>query len=75
MPEFSRHSSMGRLSKTATDDSLIQKTIEFVWQSLEPWRDDPDRKKEDSEEALNASFHDFLQARAQHEFSDRKSVV
>lgn len=69
MPEFNRHSSMGRLAKTATDDSLIQKTIEFVWQSLEPWRNDPDRKKEDSEEALNASFHDFLQARARHEFS------
>jgi len=69
MPEFINHARKGKLSRTATEDSLIQRTIEFIWQSLEPWRNDPDRPHNNSEEEINASFHNFLQSRAQHDFS------
>ena len=60
----SSNHSIGRLAPQALVNSLIEQTIEFVWHSLSPWKDDPDRPREEAEEALNASFHDFLNARA-----------
>lgn len=56
--------SIGRLASNAIQVSLIEQTIEFVWGCLIPWRDDPDRPFAESEEELNAQFHNFLQSRA-----------
>lgn len=56
--------SIGRLTSSAVQVSLIEQTIEFVWECLIPWRNDPDRPFAESEEELNAQFHNFLQSRA-----------
>lgn len=67
MPEASQ-TAVGRLSPDETSDSLLQQTIDFVWTSLEPWKNDPDRVSVEAEEELNAQFHNFLQSRANQEF-------
>lgn len=68
MSQPSNQNSVGRLSKNAISDSLVEKTIEFIWSSLIPWKNDPTRPFTDSEEELNAQFHNYLQARASKEF-------
>lgn len=60
--------SVGRLAQTAIHDSLIGQTIEFIWDSLLPWKDDPDRPFAEAEEELNAQLHNFLQSRASETF-------
>lgn len=60
--------SIGRLAPSATQASLIEQTIEFVWGCLIPWRNDPDRSFADGEEELNAQFHNFLQSCANETF-------
>lgn len=60
--------SIGRLAKTAVCNSLIERTIEFIWSSLIPWKVDPDRPVAEAEEDLNAQVQNFLQARANEEF-------
>jgi hypothetical protein len=60
--------SVGRLAQTAIHDSLIDQTIEFIWDSLLPWKDDPDRPFAEAEEELNAQLHNFLQSRAIEKF-------
>lgn len=60
--------SIGRLAQSAIHDSLIEQTIEFIWDSLLPWKDDPDRPFAEAEEELNAQLHNFLQSRANDEF-------
>ena len=60
--------SIGRLAKTAICDSLIDQTIDFVWSSLVPWKNDSDCSSDEAEEELNGQFHDFLESRAHHEF-------
>lgn len=60
--------SIGRLTKTAICNSLIDQTIDFIWSSLLPWKNDPDRPFAEAEEVLNGQFHDFLQSRANEEF-------
>lgn len=57
--------STGRLDPAAArKNALIERTIEFLWNSLLPWRDDPERPQADGEEELNGFFCDFLTARA-----------
>jgi hypothetical protein len=60
--------SIGRLSPTAVHDRLIDKTVEFIWECLTPWRNDPERIWVEAEEDLNAQFHNFIQARATSDF-------
>lgn len=60
--------SKGQLAKTAVNDTLIGRTIEFIWDSLTPWRDDPERTDVDSEEELNAQLHNFLEVRSREVF-------
>jgi hypothetical protein len=60
--------SVGRLAQSAIHDSLIDQTLEFIWDSLLPWKDDPDRPFAEAEEELNAQLHNFLQSRASEEF-------
>jgi len=56
--------SIGRLAPNAVPESLIGQTIQFVWDCLIPWRNDPERPSSAAEEDLNAQFHNFLQSRA-----------
>jgi hypothetical protein len=60
--------SVGRLAQTAIHDSLIGQTIEFIWDSLLPWKDDPGRPLAEAEEELNAQLHNFLQSQAIEKF-------
>lgn len=55
---------MGRLAMTAVDETLVERTIEFVWDSLLPWREDPDREHAEAEEDLNAQLQNFLEVRS-----------
>jgi len=64
----SRGNFAGRLSMDATDDRLVEKTMDFIWDCLVPWRDDPERPKAEVEEELNAQFQNFLSSRALTEF-------
>lgn len=59
---------MGRLAKTAVDNTLVERTIGFLWDSLLPWRDDPEREYVEGEEDLNAQFQNFIQVRARDLF-------
>lgn len=58
----------GQLKKSAISDSLIDKTLVFIWSCLLPWRDDPERPFAEGEEDLNAQFHNFLDSRSRDEF-------
>jgi hypothetical protein len=60
--------SIGQLTESAVCDSLIDQTIDFIWRSLLPWKDDPFRPFALAEEELNEQFHNFLQSRANEEF-------
>jgi hypothetical protein len=60
--------SIGRLAKTAVDDTLVERTIEFIWDSLTPWRNDPERADVDGEEELNAQLQNFLEVRSRQLF-------
>jgi hypothetical protein len=66
MGERGHHS--GKLSAVAVCDTLMKQTLEFVWRSLLPWRDDPERPCAEAEEDLNAQLQNFLQSRAVHKF-------
>jgi len=59
---------IGRLTPSAIQASLIEQTIEFIWGCLIPWRNDPDRPLAEGEEELNAQFHNFLQSYANEAF-------
>lgn len=61
-------SSFGSLDRSAIANSLIDETIEFIWDSLEPWQCDPERSTEQAEEALNEQFHNFLESRRSEQF-------
>ena len=60
--------SIGQLAKAAICNSLIDQTIDFIWNSLIPWKDDPDRPFAEAEEDLNAQVQNLLQSRANEEF-------
>jgi hypothetical protein len=63
------HWKAGRLSPDAFPrNGLLDETILFIANALLPWRNDPDRPLEESEEALNAQLQNFLQCRAIAEF-------
>jgi len=66
MPESTP--SQGRLHPNVIQTSLIEKTVEFIWGCLIPWRDDSDRQPKEGEEELNAQFHNFLQSEATQRF-------
>ncbi len=66
----SRIPSSGRLDSGAIrKDTLVERTIEFVWNCLLPWRDDPQRPRVEGEEDINSSFCDFLDSNASRSFS------
>lgn len=49
-------------------DALVERTLEFVWQELAAWRDDPVRPAEEAEERLNAQLCKYLNVAAIHRF-------
>jgi hypothetical protein len=51
--------SCGRISN-GPPETLVKRTLEFVWEQLPKWRDDPDRAPQEAEERLNAQLCKFL---------------
>lgn len=60
---------IGRITEGLQAGTLVDKTIAFVHQQLAPWRDDPDRPDEQSENRLNLQLCKFLDSRARQEFA------
>src|ERR1017187_2676 len=58
---------VGRLSH-GPEATLVERTLEFVWSELPKWRDDPERPREDAEEALNSSLCKYLEVRSRTAF-------
>lgn len=53
-------SSCGRITKGPAKHTLVDRTLQFVYQELSRWRDDPNRPPEQSEERLNAQLCKYL---------------
>ncbi len=51
-----------------SNDTLPAKTIDFVYNNLASWRDDPDRPNESAENKLNLQLCKFLDAKARNDF-------
>lgn len=52
----------GKITIGISSGTLVEKTLRFVEGELPLWRDDPDRKAETSEEALNGQLVEYLNA-------------
>lgn len=61
--------SSGNITSGITSkNTLALSTINFVYQHLPNWRDDPSRPDENSEDKLNLQLCKFLDSRARHDF-------
>ena len=60
---------MGRITTGIEPNQTILSIIEYVYDKLAQWRDDPDRPPEQSENRLNAHLCKFLDSRARKEFA------
>lgn len=60
--------SSGQITSGIVQKTLSHKTINFVCSQLPAWRDDPERRSEDSEDKLNLQLCKFLDCRARNEF-------
>ncbi len=58
---------IGRISEGPAT-TLVESTLQFVAHELGPWRDDPDRPAEESEERLNAQLCKYLNVAASVRF-------
>jgi len=67
MREINRNS-VGMLRSGANFNSLRRATIEFIYRSLQEWRDDLTRDHEEIEERLNIQLSKFLNASARQSF-------
>ena len=61
------HDTHGRITYGPTPGSVVDKTLEFVYEQLPIWRDKPHREKILSEEALNSQLCKHLNAAARRE--------
>jgi hypothetical protein len=59
---------VGIIKSGIDHDTLDLKTIDFVYNKLPEWRDDPDRSGEQAEDHLNLQLCKFLDSRARNEF-------
>jgi hypothetical protein len=59
---------LGQPSADTVCDSLIDQTIDFIRDSLLPWKNDSNRLPIEAEEELNGQLHDFLSSRAAEKF-------
>jgi hypothetical protein len=58
----------GGVTSGIQKNTLVSKTIAYISQQLPAWRDDPDRRDEESENQLNLQLVKFLDAHARSEF-------
>ncbi len=58
----------GRISSGLANNTLIERTLDFVHNELPMWRDDPTRAVEEAEERLNAQLCKFLNVASRHRF-------
>lgn len=59
MPE-QLQSFQDKIEDGIVDNTLIKRTVKYVWDSLMPWCNDVDCPVVDGEEELNEQFHDYL---------------
>ncbi len=59
---------LGQITSGIRRRALVLKTINFVYQLLPIWRDDPDRPYEYSEDRLNLQLSKFLDSHARNDF-------
>lgn len=59
---------IGRITSGISKETLSRKTIQFVYEQLPAWRDDPDRPDEQSENKLNLQLCKFLDSTARKDF-------
>jgi hypothetical protein len=60
--------SYGRISSGISENTLVERTLEFVRKELPAWRDDSTRSEEQSEERLNAQLCKYLNATSRTKF-------
>ena len=66
----SQSGSKGRLSgRPDPGDGLVPRTLEFVYNQLAVWRDDPTRRREVAEKDLNSSLWNFLDRQSRFHFA------
>lgn len=58
----------GVITSGIQKDTLVSKTIAYIWRQLPAWRDDPIRIEVQSENHLNLQLVKFLDAHARNEF-------
>jgi len=58
----------GGITSGIEKDSLVLKTVAYIWHQLPKWRDDPNRPMEQSENKLNLQLVKFLDVHARSEF-------
>jgi hypothetical protein len=67
--DSTKRQSIGKITSGITrGNTLALSTINFVYQQLPNWRDDPDRPDEKSEDKLNLQLCKFLDSLARHDF-------
>ena len=58
----------GRITSGVSSNTLVERTLEFVWCELPGWRDDPSRPHEEAEERLNAQLCKYVNAASRQRF-------
>lgn len=58
----------GRILSGISKEELPRQTIKFVYEQLPAWRDDPNRRDEESENKLNLDLCKYLNSKARQEF-------
>jgi hypothetical protein len=58
----------GRITEGIEPKELVGKTIDFIHKQLPQWRDDPDRKENQSEDRMNVQLCKFLEVHARNNF-------
>lgn len=61
-------SSLGRISSGIAANTLVGQTIDFVYEQLPSWRDDPDRESVMAEERLNLQLCKYLNSVGRNDF-------
>jgi len=62
------NAAVGMITAEIEKGTLPQRTIAFVHRQLPVWRDDPNRRDEESENPLNLHLCKFLNSRARRDF-------
>ena len=65
---MSRGSQVGRITAGIETNGLVTETVAFVRKQLPQWRDDPERREEQSEDKLNGQLCKFLDVHARKDF-------